>query len=111
MTSSVINPITAEQKQKWIEALRSGSYEQGKSCLRNEEGNYCCLGVLADVTGTLGTTFNERQGYLFSSDSGQHNIHLLPRKSQRELYHLNDTDGLKFPAIADWIEQNIKVAE
>ncbi len=37
-------------KQKWIEALRSGKYEQGKEQLR--VGNtYCCLGVLCDLYG------------------------------------------------------------
>lgn len=35
-------------KEKWIAALRSGNYEQGRSALRS--GNqYCCLGVLCDL--------------------------------------------------------------
>jgi hypothetical protein len=32
-------------KQRWIEALRSGEYEQTQGRLRDETG-YCCLGVL-----------------------------------------------------------------
>ena len=36
-------------KTKWIEALRSGKYEQGKGKLRSEDNKFCCLGVLADV--------------------------------------------------------------
>jgi hypothetical protein len=41
-----MNPIV---KQQWIEALRSDSYKQGKDCLRDNQDNFCCLGVLCDV--------------------------------------------------------------
>ena len=41
----MMNP---EVKQKWIDALRSGEYEQGKEKLRSVSG-YCCLGVLCDI--------------------------------------------------------------
>jgi len=38
-------------KQKWINALRSGDYEQGIGALRKTNGTdtYCCLGVLCDL--------------------------------------------------------------
>lgn len=39
-------------KQKWLDALRSGDYEQGKFWLRcgnKEDSNFCCLGVLCDI--------------------------------------------------------------
>jgi len=36
-------------KNKWVEALRSGKYKQGKRCLRNENDEFCCLGVLCDL--------------------------------------------------------------
>ena len=37
-----------DAKKKWVEALRSGKYQQGTSCLKN--GNeFCCLGVLTDI--------------------------------------------------------------
>lgn len=35
-------------KQIWINALRSGKYEQGQGSL-NEDGKFCCLGVLTDL--------------------------------------------------------------
>lgn len=38
-----------ELKQKWVEALRSGKYEQGKGVLRTFTDRFCCLGVLCDV--------------------------------------------------------------
>jgi hypothetical protein len=43
--SMAMNP---EVKQKWIDALRSGKYEQGSEKLRSVSG-YCCLGVLCDL--------------------------------------------------------------
>jgi hypothetical protein len=36
-------------KQKWIEALRSGEYEQGKAALNHMNKRFCCLGVLGDL--------------------------------------------------------------
>lgn len=35
-------------KEKWVAALRSGEYEQTKSCLQDLSG-FCCLGVLTDL--------------------------------------------------------------
>ena len=37
-----------KQFLKWIEALRSGKYAQGKGALQTEDG-YCCLGVACEV--------------------------------------------------------------
>lgn len=46
--------LTLEQmkanRKLWVEALRSGKYEQASGHLRTTEG-YCCLGVLADIAG------------------------------------------------------------
>lgn len=39
--------------KKWVEALRSGDYKQGKSALRtvgqNGKTSFCCLGVLCNL--------------------------------------------------------------
>jgi hypothetical protein len=37
-----------EVMEKWVAALRSGKYEQGKGFL-NKQGKFCCLGVLCDI--------------------------------------------------------------
>jgi hypothetical protein len=37
-------------KQKWVSALRSGDYQQGRNYLRTDNG-FCCLGVLCDLYG------------------------------------------------------------
>ncbi len=36
-------------KQKWITALLSDDYTQGRNCLRNNNDEFCCLGVLCDL--------------------------------------------------------------
>jgi hypothetical protein len=36
-------------KEKWLSALRSGKYKQGKEALRTKKNKFCCLGVLCDV--------------------------------------------------------------
>jgi hypothetical protein len=45
--------MNPEVKEKWIKALRSGEYQQGRHGLRREDstGNvsYCCLGVLCEL--------------------------------------------------------------
>ena len=35
---------------KWVKALRSGKYEQGKKMLRSLDSKYCCFGVLCDIS-------------------------------------------------------------
>jgi hypothetical protein len=34
---------------RWVAALRSGEYKQGKGTLRPAENKYCCWGVLCDL--------------------------------------------------------------
>ena len=35
--------------QLWVNALRSGKYEQGRGVLCSLDNKYCCLGVLTEV--------------------------------------------------------------
>ena len=40
-----------ENRQKWVEALRSGDYKQGQKRLRIMDDNtFCCLGVACDIS-------------------------------------------------------------
>ena len=41
--------MNQEIKTKWVNALRSGDYEQGQGALKNPDGQFCCLGVLCDL--------------------------------------------------------------
>lgn len=42
---------------KWAEALESGKYPQGKLRLKNNRGEFCCLGVACDIS-NLGSWSN-----------------------------------------------------
>lgn len=44
--------MNRQQKKRireWVNALRSGKYKQGRSYLRNNADEYCCLGVACDI--------------------------------------------------------------
>jgi hypothetical protein len=41
-----MNPVV---KQKWLDALRDGSYKQTRGTLQSQHEHFCCLGVLCDL--------------------------------------------------------------
>ena len=94
-----LSDIQIENRKKWCEALRSGSFKQGKGQLVTARDNtYCCLGVL--VT-SLGRT-PECSAYLTQSEA---DLAGLKRGEQQGLAQLNDS-GKTFNEIADIIESN-----
>lgn len=42
-------PPNKENIRKWVDALRSGEFKQTTGRLRNDAGEYCCLGVACEV--------------------------------------------------------------
>ena len=46
--------MDATWKAKWVAALRSGEYKQGRGRLRSEDDEYCCLGVLCEIAAQVG---------------------------------------------------------
>jgi hypothetical protein len=113
--------------QKWVKALRSGEYKQGKGHLRNSDNTFCCLGVLCDLyikeTGN-GQWVGGMGYYQFLPPEGGLKYALLPEVVQkwagldsidpcvkppderpRALSSLNDL-GASFKKIADLIEKN-----
>jgi len=119
--------MKSEIKQRWIEALRSGDYEQGKEYLNNHN-RFCCLGVLCDLYSqdcnvdwetdphkitTLKTLFNE-QDYLPMPvtlwagivPKDKENISTDIETSKGNLSWLNDS-GATFGDIANIIEEEI----
>lgn len=88
--------ITEQQKKKWIKALRSGKYKQGKAVLHNEfYSTYCCLGVLEKVCKI------KRIGMCYLSPEK------LPRNIQETLVQMNDANEKSFEEIADYIEKKL----
>jgi hypothetical protein len=99
--------MDSDLKKRWVEALRSGKYKQGRHDLRFRDA-FCCLGVLLDL--------NDPEGWL---GFGQHRLGngeeayiKHPGKfgvagpTQRKLARMNDS-GKSFSEIADYIEANL----
>lgn len=88
-----------ELKTKWVAALRSGEYKQGRNRLK-WAGRYCCLGVLCEVAGI---THGSRDGSL----PGDFAIKQKIGDHQSRLQEMNDDDGKSFAEIADYIEAKL----
>lgn len=101
-------------KQKWVEALRSGKYEQGENLLRYKN-TYCCLGVLCDLYSQDWSNAELQDVYSFGGE-----IEVLPDNvknwarldypnpptSRGNLAYLNDR-GVTFEKLADLIEKEL----
>lgn len=93
-----------EIRDKWVAALRSGKYKQGKHVLRTKDGNYCCLGVLKEIEPDLSNAPWDYAGVEpFDPD-------ILSFYDQACLARKNDA-GETFNPIADWIEENVPIAD
>lgn len=94
--------MNPELKAKWVAALRSGKFQQGRGQLRKGD-EYCCLGVLCKVARI---PISESGGS--AGKSGYKLIHRrVPEQAAETLWRMNDHRGLNFAQIADWIEANL----
>lgn len=98
--------ITKEQHSRWLEALRSGAYSQGKWRLRSIDNKFCCLGVLADVMDPNAWLKNCEEFY-WKGHRFRVPEFTLSLMVQSDLEQANDNEGKSFLEIADWIEENI----
>ncbi len=46
---------------QWVKALRSKKYKQGEGALRNEDNEFCCLGVLCNLHAQAKPKFAAKQ--------------------------------------------------
>lgn len=100
-----------ERRKKWIEALRSEKYTQGKQYLFHG-GKYCCWGVACETFAEPLKLKKELNVYGkqtwdgYSQDPPHNLIFYLGMTSEmmRMLISLNDTCGLTFSKIAQIIE-------
>lgn len=116
-------------KDKWIEALRSGEYIQGKNKLHSQYG-FCCLGVLCDIAekegliakvsyDSVGSDGGDFQYFLYGENTDEDflptevrewsgledtNPTVLEAGSEIRLSQLND-NGESFEYIANLIEE------
>lgn len=104
--------MNKELKAKWVAALRSGNYEQGRNTLRSADNRYCCLGVLLCVKGSFRpaqlfmsgegdlAVYQYMDGLLGKSDADQ-------RQHRHRLAEMNDHQDKTFGQIADYIEATL----
>lgn len=92
--------------QKWIEALRSGEFQQTRLILRDTHG-YCCLGVLTELYRTetkQGIWVKEKKLFQFLTVDGESYESILPLEVKKcinipqssgkvDLPHLKDRNG------------------
>jgi hypothetical protein len=109
--------IDKQVKRKWLKALRSGEYRQGRGCLRSKGktfDTFCCLGVLLDITDPKAWDRTLQSLYLWGTERAEC---ALPESVRDEiglddeeegtLITLNDDGGNGFKRIANWIEKNL----
>jgi hypothetical protein len=105
-----VTRLDADIKEKWLAALRSGEYQQGREFLYSD-GKYCCLGVLGAVCG-ISADKMEDVGLLTELYAAQilkiENVNLLHNGDSLE--ELND-NGFSFAVIADIIENEMPVIQ
>lgn len=117
----------SDYKDKWIAALRSGQYQQGRSllCAIRDDGSktYCCLGVLAELDGAFvdGELFpGVRRGVRIAGDHVSTGMYRGKGKCLSDIRvnvpgasdtllpwivaEMNDIKGRTFEEIADFLE-------
>lgn len=88
----MMNP---EIKARWVAALRSGKYQQGRRVLRNGD-SYCCLGVLCELAledGIVTATIDEH-----TSVTRYHDVD----RSHNEFSDEHDSTHLLSLGVRDW---------
>ncbi len=86
--------------EDWTNALLSGEYEQGNNMMRNQDNEFCCLGVLCDLVKDEVYGIWERQGdysFVFKTD-GEERSGLPTDKATR--YFVRST-GLSSSRVED----------
>lgn len=98
-----------EIKERWLKALRSSKYQQGRGRLRtgsafpHGKDAFCCLGVLCDITSPNEWSYIWTSGKIGSQVASELGVELY----QTKLITMNDKELASFEEIADWIEANI----
>lgn len=89
----VTNEFTPEQRE-WLDALKSGKYEQCKGLLHKAGDGYCCLGVAMDLAGLANDEEDQEDENgvsYFDEEGGDSNVELLPSVTRK--LQLNEHSG------------------
>lgn len=100
-------------KTTWLEALRSGKYQQARNRLGNLEKGMCCLGVLCHVQGLDMTSLvpiDDDPEYKRAIESLEYPpksyLAGLNKDQCENLAEMNDDLDYNFKQIADFVEAN-----
>jgi len=118
--------ITEQQFDGWVDALRSGQYEQTQERLRHADA-FCCLGVLCETVDPNAWSETRQyedvlwgeEGYLAwpCSDSREDTLEWVRHLSEWNDHSGRDAEGVwvsqgpTFDLIADWLEENKEYLE
>jgi hypothetical protein len=96
-------------RDRWIEALYSGTYTQGIRQLRGQTGEMCCLGVLCDLVDPENWDHPDAATPSWDNHSTQAPKRIAAEAGlfpldQTVLYYLNDHYKFTFEEIADYIQ-------
>lgn len=90
----------------WLDSLRGGSYKQGEGVLKSIDGNFCCLGVLADLCSkeVPEISWVERYGFpcklvqsVIDESSTSAGQRIIKWANLGELDEVKDINSYKFP--------------
>jgi len=108
--------MNKEIKDKWVKALRSGEYKQGRVYLQRDN-RFCCLGVLCkvlDVPNIVSDYGNNTMTFDFGKEYSSISLPFefskyigLSTIEESNLIHMNDRLRKDFSQIADYIEENL----
>ena len=118
-----MNKTQKRNVQRWIQALRSGEYQQTRGQLNHPTEGYCCLGVLCELQGipsrNTGSYVEYQFGDIFNSggipmdtfekmtgfpDTIWGGDSTSPAGTRGMLIHANDHENLNFKEIADLLD-------
>lgn len=107
--------------KKWVKALRSGEYRQGKDRLVDGKDRFCCLGVLCNISPAREGRWvkDTKRGWCFSGPDKTNEGAPTPNVKKwaglksdnpiigaHNLAEYNDDLNYTFDQIADLIEEN-----
>lgn len=101
--------MNKKTKAKWVKALRSGKYQQGRGALKrtllenNTTYEYCCLGVACDINiATPYSDYAPAKNIFYGSNVNNTFLSII---IQDKLITFNDIKRKSFKWIAYYIER------
>ena len=86
--------------ERWVQALRSGQYQQGQGELHPDTNSYCCLGVLCD---------------LYRVEQGKGEWRKGPMRGENNIFTVDDEEGYESSvlpeSVKDWAGMHSSVGE